>query len=447
MRIERIEIFVTDLTARLQRQRSTGAYDTGAPGTLIGKPVLVKIFTEGIVGYGQIRPLAPHHSMPDTYASMISMIRDVCGKSLVGQRVFDVESVHAMFDRIAPANYMARAVIDCALYDAMGKATGRPVYDLIGGLAQPLIPLEWSISMADDPGRMVADAERAVHEFGIKVLCMKAGHPGGWRQDVENFAAIRRAVGSQVTVGMDANTGWSVTETLSVLAALKSDRVDYIEQPVKRHDLKGMAAIRRASTGVLLMADEACGSVQEAAAIVEAEAADVLCIKLYKHGGITPARKIAAIAEAAGLKINCGGLAVLSQLEAAASAHFYASRPADHVMPAGEFIFGLGVIGPDPLVTERNFLLKDGHVRPTRHTRSWSYSRRASAPKTHVAQGSRAIKRAWMPRPHPQLLRLSANGCPRLRLAICLRTSWSTSRLVSLILWAVGSSAPRSPRA
>lgn len=364
MRIERIEIFVTDLTTRLQRQRSTGPYDTGAPGTLIGKPVLVRIFAEGVVGYGQIRPLAPHHSMPDTYATMISMIRDVCGSKLIGQRVFDVEGIHALFDRIAPANYMARAAIDSALYDAMGKATGRPVYDLIGGLAQPLIPLEWSISMADDRRKMVADAERALNEFGIKVLCMKAGHPKGWRQDVENFGAIRKAVGQEVTFGMDPNTGWTVADTLCALAALKDERVDYIEQPVKRYDLKGMAAIRRAATGVPLMADEACGSVQDAASIVAAEAADVLCIKLYKHGGITPARKIAAIAEAANLKINCGGLAVLSQLEAAAGAHFYASRPAEHVMPAGEFIFGLGVIGPDPLVPETDFLVKDGHVRP-----------------------------------------------------------------------------------
>jgi L-alanine-DL-glutamate epimerase-like enolase superfamily enzyme len=112
------------------------------------------------------------------------------------------------------------------------------------------------------------------------------------------------------------------------------------------------------------MADEACMSIHDAHAIVAADAADVLCIKLYKHGGITPARKIAAIAEAAGLKINCGGLAVLSQLEAAAGAHFYASRPAEHVMPAGEFIFGLGVIGPDPLVPETDFTIREGHVTP-----------------------------------------------------------------------------------
>src|SRR4029077_4140895 len=112
MRIERIEIFVTDLTTRLQRQRSTGAYDTGAPGALIGKPVLVKVFAEEVVGCGQIRPLAPHHSMADTYASMIAMIRDVCGRKLIGQSVFGIEGIHALFDRLAPANYMARAVLD-----------------------------------------------------------------------------------------------------------------------------------------------------------------------------------------------------------------------------------------------------------------------------------------------------------------------------------------------
>lgn len=364
MRIERIEIHVTDLKTRLQRQRSTGPYDTGAPGALLGKPVLVKVFAEGVIGYGQIRPLAPHHAMPDTFAAMISMIKDVCGARLIGQRIFDTEGIHALFDELAPANYMARAALDTALHDAMGKAAGQPVYNLIGGLNQARIPLEWSISMAADPKKMVADAERALHEFGIRVLCIKSGHPDGWRQDAKHFRMIREAVGADVAIGMDPNTGWNVTNTLQALRALREHRVDYLEQPVKRHDLAGMAAIRRAATGVPLMADEACMSIHDAHAIVVAGAADVLCIKLYKHGGITPARKIAAIAEAANLKINCGGLAVLSQLEAAAGAHFYASRPAAHVMPAGEFIFGLGVIGPDPLVPQTNFVVRDGHVVP-----------------------------------------------------------------------------------
>jgi L-alanine-DL-glutamate epimerase-like enolase superfamily enzyme len=75
-------------------------------------------------------------------------------------------------------------------------------------------------------------------------------------------------------------------------------------------------------------------------------------------------QKIAGIAEGANILINIGGLAVMSQLEAAAAAHFYASLPARRCMPAGEFIFGLGVSGEDPLVPEPDFKIEDGHVRP-----------------------------------------------------------------------------------
>jgi L-alanine-DL-glutamate epimerase-like enolase superfamily enzyme len=363
MRIDRIEVFVTDLPTRLQRTRSTGSYDTGAAGTLLGKPVLVKVHAEGVVGFGQIRPLAPHHSIPDTYASIFTAILEIYGPRMLGRSIFELEAFHHMFDRTGPQNVNARAVLDHALHDAAGKALGQPVHNLIGGLCQERLPLEWSISMAKDVGAVVADAERACTEWGIGVLCMKAGSPLGWRHDVETFLRIRKAVGESVALGMDPNTGWTVSETVAVMDALSDARLDYLEQPVDRHDLAGMAAIRRASRGVPIMADEACGTLKEAHAVLAAQAADVLCIKLYKHGGITSARKIAALAEAANVNINCGGLAVLSQLEAAAGAHFYASRPAEQVMPAGEFIFGLGVIGPDPLTGETEFRIEGGHVR------------------------------------------------------------------------------------
>jgi L-alanine-DL-glutamate epimerase-like enolase superfamily enzyme len=362
MIIERIEVFVTDLPIRLKRLRSQGVYDTGASGTLLGKPILVKVFAQGVVGYGQIRPLTPHHSMADTYGSIITAIKELYGPRLIGKRLANLEQLQVIFDAAAPHNFNARALLDHAIHDALGKVYGCPVYDLIGGLCQPRIPLEWSISMADDVQKMVADAQRAMQEFGIRVLCLKAGHPAGWRQDVENFLAVRRETGPDVAIGMDPNTGWSVSDTFKVLNALKDAQLDYLEQPVGKYDLDGMAMIRRGANGVPIMADESCCSLTDAHAIIAAKAADVLCIKLYKHGGITTARKIAAVAEAANIKINCGGLAVLSQIEAAAGAHFYASRPAGHVMPAGEFIFGLGVMGPDPIVPESDFVVRDGHA-------------------------------------------------------------------------------------
>ena len=68
------------------------------------------------------------------------------------------------------------------------------------------------------------------------------------------------------------------------------------------------------------------------------------------------------MAEAANIQLNCGGLAVQCQLEAAASAQFYASYPVKRMMGAAEFVFGLNTIGPDPIVPLTDFVVKDGHV-------------------------------------------------------------------------------------
>jgi L-alanine-DL-glutamate epimerase-like enolase superfamily enzyme len=364
MAIERIEVFVTDLPGRLQRQVSSGAYDTGPSGSLLGKPVLVKIYADGVVGYGQIRPITPGHFLPDTVHSMVGAITEIYGPRLIGRELFDIEAVWSMFDRALPGNVNARAALDHALHDALGKALGVPVYNLLGGLCQPRIPLEWSVSMADDTATMIKDAMRAVEEFGISVLCLKAGDRRGWKQDVENFIAVRRALGDGVQIGVDPNCRWSVPDAKRAILTMAEHRLDYIEQPIERRDFAGLAAVRQMAQGIPLMADESLMSLQDAFDLARHQAVDVFCIKLYKLGGLRQSKKVAAVAEAADILVNIGGLAAFCQLEAAAGAHFYASSPAERVMPAGEFIFGLGVIGPDPLVPETDFRIDDGHVVP-----------------------------------------------------------------------------------
>lgn len=360
--IDRIEVFVTQLPVRLQRTIASGSFDTGPPEQILGKPVLVRVHAEGVTGYGQIRPITPAHFVADTTQSVVTAITEIYGPLMLGRSVFDFESLAETFDARLPANPAARAVIDNALYDAAGKALDTPVFNLLGGCCQPHIPLEWSVSMAADVGTMVAEAKRAVDEFGVRVLCMKAASRGGWKQDVKHFEAIRRAVGDDIEIGVDPNTGWTVAGTISAMRALRELDVAYLEQPVERRDLKGMAAIRREIAGVPLMADESLFTLQDARALAEAGAVDAFCIKLYKVGGLASARKISAVAEASNIQINCGGIAVLSQLEAAAAAHFYASTPARRSLGAGEFLFGLGVMGPDPLAPETDFVLRDGHV-------------------------------------------------------------------------------------
>jgi muconate cycloisomerase len=362
MRIERLELCVTELPVRLKRTFSSGSYDTGPSDQLLGKPVLLKIHAEGATGIAQIRPISPGHFVADTVHSVLGAITDIYGPLLIGKRVCDIEAIDGLLTSRLAGNPAARALIDIALHDAFGKAVGLPVHDLIGGRANATIPLEWSVSLYDDPAQMVADARRAVEEFGIKVLCLKAAGRGGWRADVANFETVRKAVGPDIMIGVDPNTGWTVADTVSALDAMRGLDVGYCEQPVERANLRGMVALRAKAGGVPIMADESLFTLQDAARIVDAGAADVFCIKLYKVGGLTPARKIAALGEAHGIGINCGGLAVASQLEAAAAAHFCASVPAARTFGAAEFVFGAGVLGDDPLIADGAMRIEDGAV-------------------------------------------------------------------------------------
>lgn len=360
--IDRIEIHVTALSTRLKRIFSSGTYDTGPDDSITSKPVLVKIHADGVTGIGQIRPISPGHFVADTTQSIVAAIREIYGPALLGRSIFDIEAINEMFDNRLAGNPAARAVLDIAIRDAQGKALNKPVHELIGGCCQPRIPLEWSVSMAEDVQVMIAEARRAVEEYGIKVLCLKMADRRGWKQDVSNFAAVRKALGDEVMIGIDPNCGWTLGDSLLAIEAIKPMGLGYIEQPIARRDLHGMAEIRRAAGGIPVMADEGLFTIQDAMALAEARAVDVFCIKLYKVGGLTPAKKIAAIAEAANIQLNCGGLSVQSQLEAAAGAHFYASTPASRMMGAAEFVFGLNTNAKDPLCPESDFKVESGYV-------------------------------------------------------------------------------------
>lgn len=362
MRIDRVEVFVTSFPQRLKRELASGTWDTGPAERILGKPVFVRVFAGGVVGIAQIRPIAPSHIVADSTPSVLAAIVELYGPKLIGRDLFDLENNVVLFDRVLAGNPAARAVLDHAIHDAIGKAFKVPVYKLLGGLCQPKIPLEWSIGMADDPGQIAEEALRALHEFGIRVQCVKAGDRRGWQQDVTNFAAVRKAVGDGVMLGVDPNCAWTVDTTIAALRELAPYNVGYLEQPIARRDIDGLAEIRRQANGVPLLADESLFTAEDALELAKHRAVDGFCIKLYKVGGLRPAKKIAAIAEAAKIRLNAGGVCAFSQLEAAATAHFYASIPEHQMVGAGEFVFGLGTFGPDPLVPETSFVIKDGYA-------------------------------------------------------------------------------------
>lgn len=362
MKISEIDVRIIDLPVRLQRTFSSGSYDTGPSGVLLGKPVFLTIRAGDVTGHGQIRAISPGHFVSDTAESMLVAIRDIFGPLLIGRDIGDLEGISQTLSSRLQGNPAARAVIDIALHDALGKKLGVPVHVLVGGRCQAEIDLEWSVSLYDDVAAIIEEAKRAVDEFGIGVLCIKAAGKDGWRRDVANFAAVRKAVGDDIVMGVDPNTGWTVPETLAAMERMRDDGLGYVEQPVQRRDFAGLAEVRAQARGIPIMADESLFTIEDAAEMARMRAVDVFCVKLYKVGGLLNARKIANIAEPHGILFNSGGLAVASQFEAAASAHFCSSIPARRTFGAAEFAFGVGGIGEDPLVADGAMELKDGKV-------------------------------------------------------------------------------------
>ena len=363
MKIERIEVFITELPQRVQRRLVSGVWDTGAPKALLGKPVLVRVYAGGVCGTAQIRPLVPSHIVADSTFSTVAAIREIYAPLMIGKDLFDLELHHTAWDTRMAGNPAARAALDHAVHDAMGRALDVPVYKLLGGLSQPKIPLEWSVGFSDEPEGMIRESTRAVKEFGLGVICLKGGHPEGWRRDIANFEAVRKAMGPDVMIGVDPNEGWKVSETLAALPALKDLDIGYLEQPIARRNIKGLVTIRAASQGIPLMADESVFTLSDARMLAEAAAVDAFCVKLYKMGGITQARKIAAVAESADIQINAGAVCAFSQLEAAASGHFYCSLPLRRTLGAAEFVGAFEIFGPDPLVPDPLWSIKDGYAQ------------------------------------------------------------------------------------
>ena len=237
------------------------------------------------------------------------------------------------------------------------------MHALLGGAVRPQIPLEWSVSLSESVEDMVSASTDVIDRYGISNFSLKAGGPAGWRHDVRMVGAVREALGPDVIIGLDANMAWTPGETIRAINAMADFDVSYVEQPIHKTDLAGLAHVRSAVNGVALIADEPVVALHDVLGIVRANAADAVCIKLAKSGGIRQARKMTAIAEAARIQVNVGGAAVMSQLEAAAIAHYYASVPPQHMLDGAEFVFALAGVLADPLVPETDFAIRsDGHV-------------------------------------------------------------------------------------
>lgn len=282
--------------------------------------ILIKMETDaGITGYGEATP--DQHVTGETWEGAYSLLKHQLAPLVIGENPFQIERIHEKMAETVYGSPAAKAAIDIACYDIMGKATGQPVYNLLGGRYHEILPVPYVVSILE-PAVMAQEALQAVRQ-GYSSIKIKVG--SNPILDVERIHAVRKAIGKTVQLRVDANQGWkNRAVTMWVLEQVKECGIDWIEQPVIADDLTALAEIRRQSV-IPIMADEGVHGDREMRETIVKQAADKLNIKLMKCGGIYPALKLVAQAEMAGIECQLGSM-VESAVATAAGAHLSAAK-------------------------------------------------------------------------------------------------------------------------
>ena len=263
--------------------------------------VVVELHTNtGNVGYGEAPPTGVITG--DTTGGIIGAIQDHIGKAILGRDVDNLEDVLKLVQGCVVHNTSAKAAVDMALWDLFGQLYRIPVYKLLGG-ARNSIVTDITISV-NAPEEMARDALSAVAR-GYDCLKVKVGSNPAL--DVERLAAVRKAVGGDVYIRIDANQAWRPKEAVRILNQMqdKGLQIEFVEQPVAARDFEGLKYVTERSY-VPVLADESVFSPQDALTIMHMGAADLINIKLMKCGGLYNALKIASAAEVYGVECMIG---------------------------------------------------------------------------------------------------------------------------------------------
>jgi L-Ala-D/L-Glu epimerase len=271
--------------------------------------VVVRLeLADGRIGYGNAAPDA--HVTGETAESVEQTINEVFIPALLGTDALQIEAHWARLNKLAPNQPSALAAIDIALYDLLGQIARLPLCRLLGAARSETIT---SVTLSIEETAVNVARAREFQAQGFKALKIKCGLDVA--ADVARVRAVREAVGQTLRISLDGNQGYTVAETLRVLAELRACNIAFIEQPLKADDLAGMRELcQRAEVPV--MADE---SVLQAADVLSTPA-PLVNLKLMKCGGLTGALKANAVAEARGIRTMIGCMDE-SQISMAAAAH------------------------------------------------------------------------------------------------------------------------------
>jgi len=284
--------------------------------------ILVRIRTdEGLEGIGEAVSEAKWNST--VREAHEALLREYLAPAVVGMDPLDINGIWRKMDEVVNGQYSAKAGIDVALHDLIGKALGIPLWQYLGGAYRTEIEVEgpgFGIGFME-PAQATEFALEATRR-GCRQIEVKGGHPAGWQHDIEVVRAVWEACGPNISLKVDVTEAYSYKVALKTLPKLREFGVEWVEQPLPRHQLGDLARLR-AAVSVGIMLEESLGHPADVIRIADLGAADALHVKVPMLGGITMSRHIAVVCQAAGIGVQAGsstpsgvGLAAVHQFAA-----------------------------------------------------------------------------------------------------------------------------------
>jgi L-Ala-D/L-Glu epimerase / N-acetyl-D-glutamate racemase len=269
--------------------------------------VRARVEHDGVAGLGEGAPLERYDQSADAGVALLEE-----AAPLLRDDPFALEEIGARVDHL-PGEHAAKAALDGALHDLVGKLTGQPVWRLLG-LPRHGPPTTWTVWLGD-PDDMAARTDAVTRAGRFRRLKLKLGARDG--RDVERVRAVREV--TDLPLQVDVNEYWTFDEALDSLPQLAELGVEYCEQPLPAGAAEGVEL--RARSPIPIYVDEDCHTAADVPAC--ARIAHGVNIKLAKSGGIREAVRIVHAARALGLGVMLGcmvesGLAVAAGAQIAA---------------------------------------------------------------------------------------------------------------------------------
>jgi L-Ala-D/L-Glu epimerase len=288
--------------------------------------VLLRVHTdEGITGHADMLPRP--YTYGETTGSILAAVDELIRPILVGRNPLSRGVVENLLKNTV-ANNTVKAAIDLALWDILGKVSGLSCHQLLGGFTDHVV-VSHMIGI-DTPEAMEREALWVRSAFGITTLKIKVGRRD-ISQDVDAVRRIRAALGDDVSLGLDANHGWSADSARRAMDQLAGEGISLIEEPCPASELTGRRDFVQGSR-IPVFADESIPTVDMVARELQSGACNGVNIKTSRSG-FTQSSQILATCQALGVDVLVGNQ-IDTQLGTLASLAFTAAHEATVRRPA-----------------------------------------------------------------------------------------------------------------